>query len=262
MENLYFRYTPHKSAYRFRRTRSRRKRHLPRKTRVEFNCEYCSEEFHSKVRHVAAEVWNILNGKEVNCAKRTKIKKFLILSDTDHTGTHLWCHCSFVFKLTFHQQNVCFQELLDEHKSTHSGDDKPYKCQFCGKGFKNRYHVRDHENTHTDTAEFKCNVCEKVQKDVPLKYLRSVHTQPQSARKCSCQFFFENAWWCSHCTVPRTLRWYMYAHGDITWGGRRGYPYPGQEVRPLPTSQYHGQGGVPPGKDQRPGGNPPERTRD
>ena len=53
------------------------------------------------------------------------------------------------------------QESLDAHMLTHSGD-KPYKCCFCGKGFKNRYHVRDHENTHTDNAEHKCTVCDKV----------------------------------------------------------------------------------------------------
>ena len=76
------------------------------------------------------------------------------------------------FKRSLTDVLQCLQELLEEHRSSHSGDDKPYKCQFCGKGFKNRYHVRDHENTHTDTAEFKCTVCEKVQKAFHLKCLR------------------------------------------------------------------------------------------
>ncbi|KMZ09683.1 uncharacterized protein Dsimw501_GD28024 [Drosophila simulans] len=40
--------------------------------------------------------------------------------------------------------------------------DRPFKCEFCGKAFKLRHHMKDHCRVHTGERPFRCNMCGKT----------------------------------------------------------------------------------------------------
>ena len=37
-----------------------------------------------------------------------------------------------------------------------------FKCKYCGRGFKGKHHLENHERTHTGEKPFKCKYCKKV----------------------------------------------------------------------------------------------------
>ena len=39
--------------------------------------------------------------------------------------------------------------------------ERPYKCQYCGKGFTQHGTVQAHERTHTGNKPYACDYCEK-----------------------------------------------------------------------------------------------------
>lgn len=54
------------------------------------------------------------------------------------------------------------EKYLKIHALQHLDEvDKPFHCQYCGKGFINKSIGIRHEWTHTDTRPFKCTVCQK-----------------------------------------------------------------------------------------------------
>ena len=51
--------------------------------------------------------------------------------------------------------------MLPEPKQTRGTDDKPFACRFCGKTFRARSYVREHETVHTKEANFQCEMCDR-----------------------------------------------------------------------------------------------------
>ncbi|XP_033121007.1 uncharacterized protein LOC117120102 [Anneissia japonica] len=64
-----------------------------------------------------------------------------------------------------HKCNICgkgfvAKKVLTTHLSIHTGY-KPYKCQYCGRGFTVKSNMQLHERTHTGDRPFICTVCGK-----------------------------------------------------------------------------------------------------
>ena len=49
---------------------------------------------------------------------------------------------------------------LTTHLLTHA-EEKPFKCQVCGRGFIKAQGLVQHSYTHTNDYPFKCNICDK-----------------------------------------------------------------------------------------------------
>ena len=64
---------------------------------------------------------------------------------------HSCAKCNRVFKDAFH---------LRRHNKTHTGE-RQHKCENCGKAFFDTYHLNRHIRTHTGERPYKCDVCEK-----------------------------------------------------------------------------------------------------
>ena len=97
--------------------------------------------------------WNMC----VFFAAFSTIKENIIL-----TITPLWC------LFTMQIESVEVKHDTDEIRSrgnhqiltdcTWRGE-KPYKCDFCGRGFAHRYNMKVHRRIHTGEKPYKCDLC-------------------------------------------------------------------------------------------------------
>uniref|UniRef100_A0A673C8H5 C2H2-type domain-containing protein n=1 Tax=Sphaeramia orbicularis TaxID=375764 RepID=A0A673C8H5_9TELE len=60
-----------------------------------------------------------------------------------------------------HLRFLSHGELKKHMRTNHKGE-KPYKCTYCGKGFKQEHHVGVHVRIHTGEKPFTCDFCGKT----------------------------------------------------------------------------------------------------
>jgi len=79
---------------------------------------------------------------------------------------------------------------LRSHRRTHTGE-KPYKCDYCEKAFKQSSHLTEHTRIHTGEKPFECTLCEKAfaQRSPLVTHMR-IHTgeKPYKCKYCGKDF--------------------------------------------------------------------------
>ncbi|XP_029634692.1 transcriptional repressor CTCF [Octopus sinensis] len=79
--------------------------------------------------------------------------------------------------------------LLTRHMKSHS-EDRPHKCDVCGRGFKTMASLQNHRNTHTGTRPHKCKQCHAAftTSGELVRHVRYRHTF-EKPHKCSmCEY--------------------------------------------------------------------------
>jgi KRAB domain-containing zinc finger protein len=90
-------------------------------------------------------------------------------------------NCSQSFK-TIYEQNI--------HAINNHSELRPFKCDKCEKSFKHNYTLRDHLETHTETMNFQCNLCNMKKFKTKLyltRHIRNIHSNevfPYSCGQC------------------------------------------------------------------------------
>ena len=52
-----------------------------------------------------------------------------------------------------------YQAYLPNHMNVHTGD-RPYKCKYCEKAFKDYTGLKSHIQSHEDIKQYKCDICD------------------------------------------------------------------------------------------------------
>ena len=73
---------------------------------------------------------------------------------------------------------------LKAHASQNHGDQMPFCCQLCGKGYLSHQGLRDHQMSFHEGQMFFCPICDRKMnyKNVYKRHLRNVHKSDQCSR--------------------------------------------------------------------------------
>lgn len=95
--------------------------------------------------------------------------------------------------ITFRQQNnlTVHTELQNDNQVQYHSHQRPYKCNYCTKAFKQKSNLQQHIRIHTGERPFKCNICNKLftRKSSLNRHIR-IHTGdlPYECIKCKKRF--------------------------------------------------------------------------
>jgi len=104
-------------------------------------------------------------GKDVHIAKYHSEKNGL---KCPHCSKSLPSYANVINHISYHEKVPCStcgdmvsKKGLNRHiRSKHGANsERPYKCDFCGKGFMNTQNLGDHINIHTGEKPYMCTFC-------------------------------------------------------------------------------------------------------
>ncbi|CAG9796066.1 unnamed protein product [Diatraea saccharalis] len=119
-----------------------------------FGCTECNKEYENKksvIRHLRAHV----NERPFICklcGRTYKTASEIVRHSRAHNGTRLFCsqQCGY---------STVYLGALKEHEKRHNKTEFKYKCEKCDKGFQVKTWYEQHQNVHTGSKPFVCDIC-------------------------------------------------------------------------------------------------------
>ncbi|XP_011313910.1 zinc finger protein 62 [Fopius arisanus] len=172
-----------------------RKKNPTKKTRVQgFRCETegCNVRLLVEENILYHErCHNAESRGEAEAFKCPECQEFLCNRWNTMAG-HLWR--SHLVDVELHTCDLCnyktpsLSRLINQHRGIH-GDERPFVCEYCGKGFKTSKQLRTHRTSHKSDEQntFECDKCQRVFKTCRLLKLHcnSVH---RDCKPFTCHF--------------------------------------------------------------------------
>ncbi|CAL4181883.1 unnamed protein product [Meganyctiphanes norvegica] len=166
--------------------------HYNLKQTDKLKCDLCTKTFLNPDKMVAHKLWH--DGDErpykcTDCGKGFKRMDALRVHSTTHSDDRPFI-CENKLKCDLCTKTFLNPEKMVAHKLWHDGDENPYKCTDCGKGFNNLYTMRMHSITHTDDRPFICEICAKgfKVKTYLNEHFREFHSDDKHHKCTTCEF--------------------------------------------------------------------------
>ncbi|XP_023239754.1 zinc finger protein 224-like [Centruroides sculpturatus] len=136
-----------------------------------YSCEICNKYFKTKQylrqhKRIHSKKSNI---KQENvycdiCGKRVPYGK-------GRLEIHKRIHKTYACKIC--GKDFKWKYMLLQHQRTHS-EDRPFKCDICNMSFKWKDQVKTHKKIHSEERPFKCDICNKAFKWARKKYQKEI----------------------------------------------------------------------------------------
>lgn len=163
-------------------------KHMKKHERPLWTCPNCKHQF----VHQAKYDRHILScQKQVSCEICGKVFQCLSKNIKYRYQEHMFIHTGEKpYKCQFCERAFRDRSTRKKHERSHTGE-RPYKCTMCERAFSQLRLLRNHIRTHTGEKPFQCDLCDlRFAKQCNLKYHMRVHTKekPYTCELCHKSF--------------------------------------------------------------------------